>query len=77
METITPKKLLGDLSKRNKASEQDLKIVREVMISQSLPSPVMNVLIHYVLLQTTIKLFHKGLLKILGRNKSYIGTIEK
>lgn len=56
LETISPKQLLEDLSSGNEASEQDLKMINDVMTSQGLPVPVMNVLIHYVLLQTNMKL---------------------
>jgi replication initiation and membrane attachment protein len=56
LETISPKQLLEDLSKGNQASEQDMRVIREVMVSQGLPSPVMNVLIHYVLLQSNMRL---------------------
>ncbi|WP_163970191.1 replication initiation and membrane attachment family protein [Oceanobacillus halotolerans] len=56
LERISPKQLLEDLSNGNQASEQDMKIIREVMTTQGLPAPVMNVLIHYVLLQTNMKL---------------------
>jgi len=55
-ETITPKQLLEDLSSGRNASEQDMRIVSEVMTEQGLPIPVMNVLIHYVLLQSNMKL---------------------
>ncbi|MFD2046287.1 replication initiation and membrane attachment family protein [Ornithinibacillus salinisoli] len=64
LETISPKQLLEDLSSGNRASDQDLKVIREVMTSQGLPSPVMNVLIHYVLLQTNMKLSKAYLEKI-------------
>jgi replication initiation and membrane attachment protein len=64
LETISPKQLLEDLSSGNHASEQDLKVIREIMTTQGLPSPVMNVLIHYVLLQTNMKL-----------SKAYLETI--
>ena len=56
LETISPKQLLEDLSNGNQASEQDMKIIRDVMTSQGLPQPVMNVLIHYVLLQSNMRL---------------------
>lgn len=64
LETISPKQLLEDLSDGNHASEQDIKVVREVMTRQGLPAPVMNVLIHYVLLQSNMKL-----------SKAYMETI--
>lgn len=56
LENISPKQLLEDLSKGNQASEQDMRVIREVMVSQGLPAPVMNVLIHYVLLQSNMRL---------------------
>ncbi|GAA0426246.1 MAG: replication initiation and membrane attachment family protein [Bacillota bacterium] len=56
LETISPRQLLEDLSSGNHASEQDLRLIRDIMTSQGLPSPVMNVLIHYVLLQSNMKL---------------------
>jgi replication initiation and membrane attachment protein len=64
LEKISPKQLLEDLSSGNHASDQDMKVIREVMTSQGLPSPVMNVLIHYVLLQTNMKLSKAYLEKI-------------
>jgi len=64
LETISPKQLLEDLSNGNHASEQDMKAIQEVMTSQGLPAPVMNVLIHYVLLQTNMKLSKAYLEKI-------------
>ncbi|WP_205317603.1 replication initiation and membrane attachment family protein [Oceanobacillus zhaokaii] len=64
LETISPKQLLEDLSGGNQASEQDLRAIREVMISQGLPAPVMNVLVHYVLLQSNMKLSKAYLEKI-------------
>ncbi|SHG84523.1 replication initiation and membrane attachment family protein [Ornithinibacillus halophilus] len=64
LENISPKQLLEDLSSGNHASDQDLKVIREVMTTQGLPSPVMNVLIHYVLLQSNMKLSKAYLEKI-------------
>ncbi|MEN2765597.1 replication initiation and membrane attachment family protein [Ornithinibacillus xuwenensis] len=64
LENISPKQLLEDLSSGNHASEQDLKVIREIMTTQGLPSPVMNVLIHYVLLQSNMKLSKAYLEKI-------------
>lgn len=64
LENISPKQLLEELSSGNYASEQDLKVIREIMTTQGLPSPVMNVLIHYVLLQTNMKLSKAYLEKI-------------
>lgn len=64
LETISPKQLLEDLSSGNHASEQDMRAIRGVMTTQGLPSPVMNVLIHYVLLQSNMKLSKAYLEKI-------------
>lgn len=64
LETISPKDLLEDLSSGNQASAQDMRVIQEVMTSQGLPSPVMNVLIHYVLLQSNMKLSKAYLEKI-------------
>jgi replication initiation and membrane attachment protein len=67
LETISPKQLLEDLAEGNAAPEQDLKLVSDVMTKQGLPSPVMNVLIHYVTLQTNNKLSRNYLEKIAGQ----------
>lgn len=51
-ETMSPREILEDFSSGSKASRQELKMIGEVMTDQGLPTPVMNVLIHYCLLQT-------------------------
>lgn len=56
LEMVSPQQLLANLSSGNQASAQDLKAVRDVMLSQGLTPPVMNVLIHYVLLQSNMGL---------------------
>lgn len=56
LETISPKQLLEDLSGGNEASAQDLKMIRDIMAQQGLSAGVMNVLVHYVLLKTDMKL---------------------
>src|SRR5699024_1847639 len=55
-EKSSPKEVLEDFSRGNNASSQDMKVIRDVMTTQDLPKPVMNVLIHYVLLQSNMKL---------------------
>jgi len=55
-EKSSPKEVLEDFSQGNNASSQDMKVIRDVMTTQGLPKPVMNVLIHYVLLQSNMKL---------------------
>ena len=64
LETISPRQLLEDHSSGKQAGERDMKVIREVMTAQGLPAPVMNVLIHYVLLQSNMKL-----------SKTYLETI--
>ncbi|MHA6251427.1 replication initiation and membrane attachment family protein [Oceanobacillus sp. CAU 1775] len=64
LESISPKELLEDLSSGGMASAQDMKLIEEIMLTQGLPAPVMNVLIHYCLLQTNMKL-----------TKNFVGTI--
>ena len=64
METISPKELLEDLSNGNQASQQDLKMIANVMDAQGIEPGVMNVLIHYVMLKTDMKLTRSYLEKI-------------
>lgn len=64
MQTISPKELLEDLSNGNQASSQDLKMIADVMDKQGIPPTVMNVLIHYVMLKTDMKLTKSYLEKI-------------
>jgi len=63
-ERISPRQLLQDLSNGGRASKRELQMISEIMTSQGLPSPVMNVLIHYVLIQSNMKL-----------SKAYLETI--
>lgn len=64
LEERTPKQLLEDLSNGNHASTQDLKVVADVMSLHGITPGVMNVLIHYVLLKTDMKLTKSYLEKI-------------
>ncbi|WP_058307135.1 replication initiation and membrane attachment family protein [Gracilibacillus massiliensis] len=64
LEHISPRQLLQDLSGGNQPSQHDLKVISEVMTNQGLNPGVMNVLLHYVLLKTDMKL-----------SKSYLETI--
>lgn len=64
LERKSPKEVLEDLADGNQASQQDLKIISDVMTSQGLNPGVMNVLIHYVLLKTDMKLSRSYLEKI-------------
>ncbi|MFC4403698.1 replication initiation and membrane attachment family protein [Gracilibacillus xinjiangensis] len=64
LEHISPKELLQDLTDGATASNQDLKVISEVMTQQGLSPGVMNVLIHYVMLKTDMKLSKSYLEKI-------------
>ncbi|MFB1050865.1 replication initiation and membrane attachment family protein [Paraliobacillus sp. JSM ZJ581] len=64
LEEISPRELLEDLSNGNQPSMQDLKMVGDVMSEQGLTPGVMNVLIHYVMLKTDMKLTKSYLEKI-------------
>lgn len=64
LETISPQQLLVDLSSGNEAPERDMKMVRDIMTSQGISAPVMNVIIHYVMLQSNMQL-----------SKAYMNTI--
>lgn len=64
LEEISPRQLLEDLSNGNQASQQDLKMIADVMTEQGLTPGVMNVLIHYVMLKTDMKLTKSYLEKI-------------
>lgn len=64
LEEISPRELLEDVSNGNRASEQDLKMIRDVMTEQGITPGVMNVLVHYVLLKTDMKLSKAYLEKI-------------
>src|SRR5699024_3655974 len=63
-ETMSPRQILEDYSSSHQAAEQDVKLIRDVMTSQGLSIPVMNVLTHYVLLQSDMKLTKAYLEKI-------------
>lgn len=64
LEQISPRELLEDLSNGNRASEQDLKLIRDVMTEQGMTAGVMNVLVHYVMLKTDMKLSKSYMEKI-------------
>ncbi|MBO8156443.1 MAG: DnaD domain protein [Bacillaceae bacterium] len=63
-ESITHRELLEDLSPTGYASEQEVKMITNIMHQHGLPQPVMNVLIHYVLQKTDMKLTRNYVEKI-------------
>ncbi|WP_066194687.1 MULTISPECIES: replication initiation and membrane attachment family protein [Gracilibacillus] len=56
LEHISPKKLLEDQLDGHQASRQELRMISDIMTNQGLNPGVMNVLIHYVMLKTDMKL---------------------
>ncbi|WP_442636739.1 replication initiation and membrane attachment family protein [Rossellomorea marisflavi] len=56
LESTSPKDVLADISNGSAASKSDLQVVEEIVMTQKLPLPVINVLIQYVLLKTDMKL---------------------
>lgn len=77
-ETMSPRQILEDYSSGNQASEQDVKLIRDVMTSQGLSIPVMNVLTHYVLLQSDMKLTRAYLEKIASHwSRSKLSTAKE
>ncbi|SIS51468.1 replication initiation and membrane attachment family protein [Salimicrobium flavidum] len=78
LEDITPRELLEDVSNGSRASDQDVKLIRDVMTEQGLPKGVMNVLVHYVLLKTDMKLSKPYLEKIASHwARKNVKTVEQ
>src|SRR5699024_9089553 len=71
-ERISPKELLEDLSQGGNASQQDLDIISDISTRQGLQIPVLNVAIHYVMLQSNYQLSRRYLETIVS-NWSRLG----
>jgi replication initiation and membrane attachment protein len=56
LETISPRRLLVDISGGTEPSSADMKIIEDVMFGQQLLPGVVNVLIYYVMLRSDMKL---------------------
>ena len=77
LETISPKKLLIDLSGGAAPSSADLHIIEDVMFHQKLLPGVVNVLIYYVMLRTDMKLSKAYVEKIASHwARKNIHTVE-
>lgn len=63
-ESITHREILEDYSKTGHASEQEIKMLTNVMFQHGLSQSVMNVLVHYVLQKTDLKLTRNYIEKI-------------
>ncbi|MBS4176076.1 replication initiation and membrane attachment family protein [Lederbergia citrea] len=64
LETASPRQLLIDLSDGAEPAKSDLQAVEDIMFQQKLQPGVTNVLIHYVMLKTDMKLSKNYLEKI-------------
>lgn len=64
LETVSPRQLLIDLSEGAQPAKADLQAVEDIMFQQHLLPGVINVLIHYVMLRTDMKLNKNYLEKI-------------
>lgn len=63
-ETVSPRQFLEDISGGAQASSADLKIIEEVMLEQRLLPGVVNVLIHFIMLRSNMKLTKSYVKKI-------------
>ncbi|WP_458412258.1 replication initiation and membrane attachment family protein [Schinkia sp. CFF1] len=66
LERVSPYQLLVDISGGVEPAAADLQIIENVMINQKLPPGVVNVLIHYVMLKTDMKLSKNYVERIAG-----------
>ncbi|SET78884.1 replicative DNA helicase loader DnaB [Salinibacillus kushneri] len=63
-ENITHREILEDFSRTGVASEQEVKMITNAMFKHGLPQSVMNVLVHYVLQKSDMKLTRNYIEKI-------------
>jgi len=66
LDTVSPYQLLVDISGGVQPSSADLQIIENVMLNQKLNPGVVNVLIHYVMLKSDMKLSKNYVEKIAG-----------
>ncbi|ENQ3079240.1 replication initiation and membrane attachment family protein [Bacillus cereus] len=66
LEEISPKQLLKEISGGSEATKADLRIVESLIMDQKLEPGVVNVLIHYVMLQLDMKLSKSYVERIAG-----------
>ncbi|HEY4554596.1 MAG TPA: replication initiation and membrane attachment family protein [Bacillaceae bacterium] len=77
LETASPRQLLIDLSGGAEPSKPDLQAVEDIMFQQQLPPGVVNVLVHYVMLRTDMKLSKNYLEKIASHwSRKKIQTVQ-
>ncbi|MEK3890429.1 replication initiation and membrane attachment family protein [Bacillus sp. FSL K6-3431] len=77
LETVSPRQLLIDLSDGATPAKSDLHAVEDIMFQQKLLPGVTNVLIHYVMLRTDMKLSKNYLEKIASHwSRKKITTVQ-
>jgi len=77
LETVSPRQLLIDLSDGGEPAKSDLQAVEDIMFQQKLHPGVTNVLIHYVMLKTDMKLSKNYLEKIASHwSRKKIKTVK-
>lgn len=77
-ETISPRQFLMDISGGGEPSKGDLQIVEDIMFHQQLTPAVVNVLIHYVLIKTDMKLTKSYVEKIASHwSRKGVKTVEE
>lgn len=77
-ETISPRQFLMDISGGGEPSKADLQIVEDIMFHQQLSPAVVNVLIHYVLIKTDMKLTKSYVEKIASHwARKGVKTVEE
>jgi replication initiation and membrane attachment protein len=77
LETVSPRQLLIDLSDGAEPAKSDLHAVEDIMFQQQLLPGVTNVLVHYVMLRTDMKLSKNYLEKIASHwSRKKIKTVK-
>lgn len=78
LETVSPRQFLIDLSDGGEPAISDLRVVEDVMFQQKLLPGVTNVLIHYVMLRTDMKLSKSYIAKIASHwSRKKIKTVRE
>jgi replication initiation and membrane attachment protein len=77
-ETVSPRQFLIDVSGGSEPSKSDLQIVEDVMFHQQLPPAVVNVLIHFVLIKTDMRLTKSYVEKIASHwSRKGVKTVDE
>ncbi|MCP8617080.1 replication initiation and membrane attachment family protein [Salirhabdus salicampi] len=77
-ESITHREILEDYSKTGHASDQEVKMLTNIMFQHGLSQGVMNVLVHYVLQKTNMKLTKNYVEKIASHwGRKNVNTVKE